>query len=163
MKFSSLREYFQKLHNILYVIVLAPVLSFGYVYLEAGYGARPMPAPDPGDFLSYALLFLLTALVVAAAVTFSKKLNAIRSIAGMAGRLEAYGRATIIRFVLAAAAGFLGVAGLLITANPLHAGLFVFLMILLSVWWPSPRKLCRDLRLGKEERELVMRRGEINK
>lgn len=161
MKFSSLREYFQKLHNILYVIILAPVLSFGYVYLEAGYGAQDMPAPDPGDVLSYLLLLGLASLLAVATATFSRKLKVIRSIESITDRLKAYARATIIRFVLTAAAAFLGVGGLLFTANPVHAGLFVFLMILASFWWPSPGKLCRDLRLGGEEREWVMRKGDV--
>jgi len=161
MKFSSVREYFQKLYNILYAIVLAPVLCFGYVYLEAGYGTSPMSAPAAEDVLSYVVILFQMALVIASLGTFSKKLKALRNIEGLRERLNAYGRATIIRFILVSVTAFLGVAGLLFAANPIHVGLFVLLMILLSFWWPSPHKLSRDLRLGREERELVMRRGDV--
>lgn len=161
MKFSTVREYLQKLHNILYVIVLAPLLCFGYVYLEAGHGTGPMPAPEAGDILSYIVFVFQAALVIASLGTFSKNLRAARKIDALRERLNAYARATIIRFSFVFTIGFLGVAGLLFTGNPIHVGLFVLLMILLSFWWPSPDKLSRDLRLGREERELVMRRGEI--
>lgn len=161
MKFSTVREYFQKLHNILSAIVLVPVLCFGYIYLEAGYGSGPMPVPERGDILSYVLISLQMALVIASLGMFSKRLHAVRKIETLRGRLDAYGRAIVIRFVFMTVIAFLGVAGLLFTANPIHVGLFVLLMIVLSFWWPSPHKLSRDLRLGREEREVVMRRGEV--
>lgn len=161
MKFSSVREYIQKLHNILYAMVLAPLLCFGYVYLEAGYGTGPMPAPEPGDILSYLVFVFQAGLVIASLSLFSKNLRTARKMGRLRERLNAYARATIIRFAFVSAIGFLGVAGLLFTGNPIHVGLFVLLMILLSFWWPSPDKVSRDLRLGREERELVMRRGDI--
>lgn len=161
MKFSTVREYLQKLHNLLYAIVLAPVLFFGYIYLEAGYGSRPMPTPKPGDVLSYAVIFLQVALLIASLATFSKRLRAIRNLEGLRARLDAYGKATMMRFVFMSAIAFLGVAGLLFTENPIHVGLFVLLMIVLSFWWPSPNKISRDLRLKRDEREVVMRRGEL--
>lgn len=161
MKFSNVGEYFQKLHNILYAIVLAPVLCFGYIYLEAGYGSRPMAVPEPGDMLSYGVIFLQVALLAVSLGTFSKKLRAVRNLEGLRAQLNAYGRATIFRFVLVGVIACLGVAGLWLTENPIHVGLFVLLMIILSFWWPSPNKLSRDLRLQRDEWEIVMRRGEV--
>jgi hypothetical protein len=162
MKFSTVREYFQKLHNILYGILLAPVLLFGYTYLQAGYGVRPMPAPDARDFLSYLIVFLFLATVTVAAGVYSRRIKAMTGVGipGLFDRLGAYARATILRFSLTAAACFMLIAGLLLTGNPVHVGLFVFSLILFSFWWPSPHRVCKELRLKNGEREAVMSRGE---
>lgn len=158
MKFADAREYFRKLHNILSAIVLTPVLCFGYVYLEAGYGSNPMPAVSQADIKTYLLAMVMVALVTWSIIAFMRRLNEIRKLAELTDRLNAYARATIARFTFAALAGFVAVAGLYLTSEPVHVGLFVFLLIMLSAWWPTTHRVSRHLRLGKEDRAWVMRR-----
>lgn len=159
MKFADPREYFQKLHNILSAIVVVPVLAFGFIYLEAGYGSNPVPTPTRADIRTYIIAFATVALVAWSIATFLRRLKEIRQLQDINERLSQYANATITRFAVAAAAGFTSVIGLYLTNDPIHVGLFVFLMIMLSAWWPSPSRLSRHLRLKKEEREWVMRKG----
>jgi hypothetical protein len=159
MKFADASGYFRKLHNILSAIILPPVLGFGYIYLEAGYGGKPMPPATHADIRTYLLAFALVAIVTFSIATFLRRLKEIRMLDQLTERLAQYANAVITRFAFAAAAGFLAVAGLYFTNDPIHVGLFVFLMILLSAWWPSASRVCRQLRLGKEDREWVMRKS----
>jgi hypothetical protein len=156
MKFADAKEYFRKLHNILSAIILAPVLTFGYIYLEAGYGTNPMPVPTQADARTYLLAFLLVALVTWSIATFLRRLKEIRQLEPLTERLSGYANA---RFAVSSLGGLAGAAGLYFTNDPIHVGLFVLLLILLSAWWPSASRVCRHLRLGKEDREWVMRRG----
>lgn len=158
MKFADASAYFRKLRNILSAIVLAPVLCFGYVYLDAGYGGKPMPAVAQADVRTYVLTFLLVSLVIFSMMVFARRLKELRQLEHLTDRLNGYANALIARFAAAAAGGFIAVAGLYLTHDAVHVALFVFLMILLSAWWPSASRVCRHLRLGKEDREWVMRK-----
>jgi uncharacterized membrane protein len=158
MKFVDAKDYFRKLHNILSAITLAPVLCFGYIYLEGGYGDTPMPAITRADIRTYLLAFTLVALVTWSIVAFVRRLKELRALEDLTDRLKGYANAVIARFVVAAMGGFAAVAGLYLTHEPVHVGLFVLLMILLSAWWPSASRVCRHLRLGKEDRAWVMGR-----
>ena len=158
MKFADAAEYFRKLHNILSAIILAPVLCFGYVYLESGYGDNPIPPPTQADIRTYLLAFTLVALVTWSIAAFMRRLKELRQLEQLTDRLSGYARAVIARFGAAALAGFAAVAGLYFTNDPIHVGLFVFLMIFMSSWWPSASRVCRHLRLGKEEREWVLKK-----
>ncbi|HEX7014760.1 MAG TPA: hypothetical protein VF191_04560 [Cyclobacteriaceae bacterium] len=160
MKFADAKEYFRKLHNILSAIVLVPVLFFGYIYLEAGYGGKPMPAVTQVNPLTYLLALTLVVLVAWSIIAFGRRLKTIRQHEQLTDRLDEYASAVIARFIVAAMGGFAAVAGLYFTQEPIHVGLFVLLMILLSAWWPSASRVCRHLRLGKEDRAWVMGRRE---
>ncbi|MFO7256572.1 MAG: hypothetical protein DIU61_002695 [Bacteroidota bacterium] len=159
MKFADAKEYFRKLHNILSAIILVPVLSFGYIYLEAGYANNPMSVPAPADVRTYLLAFALVTLVAWSVATFLRRLKEIRQLELLTDRLSGYASAVINRFAVASLGGLAGVAGLYLTSDPIHVGLFVLVMIMLSAWWPSASRVCRHLKLGKEEREWVMKRA----
>src|SRR5690606_6476337 len=126
------------------------------IYLEAGYGNDPMPVPAHADVRTYLLAFALVALVTFSIATFLRRLREIRQLDLLTDRLSGYANAVIARFAVASVGGFAGVAGLYFTNDPIHVGLFVLLLIMISAWWPSASRVCRHLRLGKEEREWEM-------
>jgi hypothetical protein len=156
MKFSSVREYFLKLHNFLYIIILVPLLAFGYVYLQA----RPARGAD-SQLLTFGFVLVYLLDLTVSARIFWRRMKEARMNLQLTSRLQAYAGATMVRFAMIASACLILVAGFLLTGSSLHAALFVFSMILLSLWWPSPSKACKDLRLKEEERDIILRQKDL--
>lgn len=156
MMVFSTRQYFLKLHNMLYLIVVVPLLLFGYVYL------RGVSVPETSmTLLSNILIIFFMALFGVSAWMFSRRIKAMRSVPLLTERLRSYAGATITRFSMMSAGCFLLTAGFFLSANPVHVGLFVVSMICLSLWWPSPQKVSKDLLLRQDEREIILRQKDI--
>lgn len=152
MKFSSMREYFYKVHNILYVTFLFPLLLFTYLYLEN----RLVLSQGTHGVLAYLLTFVFLAAVGFARWDFVRKIKAIRQLAGLGVKLEKYATALIIQFAIISAVCLMLVVGLWLTASQIFVAAFVVSLIILSWLWPTGSRVCKDLRLRGDERDMVL-------
>jgi hypothetical protein len=86
---------------------------------------------------------------------FNKKIKSIRKDQGLRLKLEKYSDLTIVRYSLIAAVCLVLAYGFYLTKDDMITGMFAITLILLGVLWPRSAKVCRDLKLRGDEREMV--------
>jgi cytochrome c oxidase subunit IV len=159
MKYSSIREYFYKMHSLLYAIILLPLLMFVMLYwlmnegkLEGQFYAN--------DEMKQWLLLVFSGVVfldwIAAVIVFNRGINATRKIVSLGERLDKYYRYTLIRFLVVMMGALLLAAGFYLTEDQRFTLVGGVSIVLVLVFWPFPAKVCKDLQLKGDERTLVL-------
>lgn len=153
MKFNSLRAYFYKLHNLLYLALLPPLIGFTFLYLENYLDIVKDTVLSVRLGLALAIFLLLIGLSWSIR---KRRLKIVRSLVSLNDRLEQYASVSINQFFILSAASYVLVLSFYLMKDQLFIALFGMQLILYSVYWPTPRRVCRDLRLKKDEREVVI-------
>jgi hypothetical protein len=153
MKYSSLQEYFYKFQNVLYVLVLFPLLAFISLFIFNGLDFSDVVGEN--FYLREILISLLCIDVLSSFIIFNTRLKSIRKLPGLGLRLEKYYTATVVRFSFLSCAALLMVAGFTLSGSLTYTCLFGAVMILFFLVWPRSGKGCRDLKLKGSEREMV--------
>src|SRR5258706_11667444 len=97
MKFTTLQEYFYKLRNILYLLVLIPLLAFIYLFISPVVSPFAMTR-EKSMLIMICLLLLVTIDWFVASVLFYKKLIEVRQGTELRIKLERYYLIIILRF-----------------------------------------------------------------
>jgi hypothetical protein len=152
MQFTSIGEYFYKCYSVVMIIVLIPIVAFTALYLRPASTETPFVS-EPDDFV------LLTAGVLVCWLTVflfsNKKIKTVRNHQGLRKKLDKYFELTIVRFFLLALTGVVLAIGFLLSRNDYFSIFFVLNLLMNILFWPSPKKVSRELRLRGDEREMV--------
>jgi uncharacterized membrane protein len=159
INFSSLSEYFYKMHNRLYGIVLIPLVAFVVLYWQMQIGNLHGVLRND-EYLNQVVLIALSFIVlvdwVISVFMFKRALKATRTLDSLGKKLDRYYSFTLLRFSLVVS-GSLGLAiGFYLTENQLFTIFFVSSLALLLLFWPTPARVCDDLHLKGDERTLVL-------
>ena len=92
---------------------------------------------------------------------FRKLVKNIQEIPSLGERLEKYADITLLRFGILSIDGLLYFVGLWFTYSQVFVALFVVNIIFLSMAWPLPGKVVRDLHLRGDEKQMVYRKKDI--
>lgn len=152
MKWITIGQYFYRLYIAVLLILMVPIFSFVSVYVF--FSSSPI---QTASFLFAPLhLFLfMTAILVIQFLIFNKKIKSIRTDQGLRLKLEKYFDLTIVRYSLIAAVCLVLAFGFYLTKDDVITGMFAFTLIVLGVLWPRSAKVCSDLKLRGDEREMV--------
>jgi hypothetical protein len=151
MKWITIGQYFYRLYIAVLLIQLVPIFSFILVYVLA----PPVSIRLPGWSTPLYLSGVVITVLLIQFIIFNKKIKSIRKDQGLRLKLEKYSRLTIVRYSLIGVVSLLLAYGFYLTKDDRITGLFAFTLILLSVLWPRPAKVCSDLKLKGDEREMV--------
>ena len=159
IQYSSLREYFYKLHNLLFGIVLVPLVIFLVLYWQL-YAGNIEGVLKTNLYLNKVLMIALSFIVLMdwtlSLILFNRGVKATRTLDSLGKRLDRYYSFTVFRFALIIS-GSVGLAiGFYLTENQVFTILYASSFILLLLFWPSPSKVCDDLQLKGDERTLVL-------
>lgn len=150
MDFITISQYFNKLQSALFVLLIVPLLVFITLYLLLNGG--------PVDPRKEYLIIILCAVVVdwsVAMIIFNKKIKSARNEQGLGAKLNKYFEITVVRYAFLSAAGLLMALGLYLSGSNVFAALFLVGLLLAGILWPTGRRVCHDLRLKGDEREMV--------
>jgi hypothetical protein len=152
MEFISISQYFYKLYNAVLVILLLPILAFITIYFQY-LTAVELQAQ------SLTILFEVAGAVVFLWILFLlisfRKIRSIRNEPGLRAKLEKYFYLTIVRYILISLGSLALAFGFMLTRDDRFTGIFVLNLILAIIIWPKPSRVCRQLRLRGDEREMV--------
>jgi len=158
MNFSSIKEYFYKLTNRCYLLVLLPLLTFVYLYFQLQ--AKKIIPIVNNDRL---VIFLLIGCAIAAVLNLTtvhllarKRLLRYSSEVGLGNKLDRYYEIIVLRVGAGSASSLLMAVGLLLTGHEFFSLLFMLILIWIFFQWPSSKKACNDLRLKGDEYEMVL-------
>lgn len=164
MKFNSVKEYFLKLNNTGYQLMMIPLILFIYFYTQSYfYDSQPLIKPPMGDYLLFILIGLSVVVLTIVQIKSAKKANQIATEVGLGIKLEKLGSVLIARMVWKAAITLLMPLGLVVTGNQLFSVLFGITLAWFFLQWPTPVRVSELLKLRGDEREMVLSKGEAFK
>jgi hypothetical protein len=157
MKFNSLQEYFYKIQNFIFMLILVQLMAFiGTVV--GPLATYEVPGLDKTQAVFVACFVSATAVIgyVWATFLFRKNTGLISKLIGLSLKLERYYYATLWRYSVGTLSGILVTFGFLLTRHIAFIGLYGFFFFLFFIAWPWPSKVCRDLKLKGDEKEMVL-------
>lgn len=164
MKFNSVKEYFLKLNNTGYQLMMIPLILFIYFYTQSYfYDSEPLIKPRLGDYLLWVFIGLSVVVLTIVQIQTTKKANRISQEVGLGIKLEKLGTVLLTRMVWKAVITLLMPLGLLATGNQLFSVLFGITLAWFFLQWPTPGRVSDLLKLRGDEREMVMSRGDAFK
>ena len=150
MDFITITQYFNKLQSALFLLLIAPLLVFIALYVFV----NGMP-PDPRS--EYFIIFPAVVLTdwLMAVIIFNKKIKSVRNEQGLGAKLAKYFSIAIVRYSLLSAGSLILALGLYLSGSDLFIVLYAVGLVLSTIVWPTGRRVCHDLRLKGDEREMV--------
>lgn len=150
MEFFSIGQYFTKLHIRLLMIVLILIIAFVSAYFLTAFD------PQRQAWLSYAqmgaIIFVIWLIVF---LYYLKKIKSIAKDQGLGLKLTKFFYLTIVRYIIIAFGCLFLLYSFYITKDDVITGMFVVNLALMAALWPTSAKVCRDLKLRGDEREMV--------
>lgn len=165
MKFNSVKEYFYRLNNTGYQLMMVPLILFIYHYGSA-FTFTSRAWINNAALTLYILIGIITlALITLTVVHFFVRAKAeeISKRTGLGLKLELLGSVLMRRMIVQGLIIMMMPVGLVLTH---HIG-FTFAFIVLLAWffvhWPTPTQVCNLLKLKGDEKEMVLSKGEAFK
>lgn len=162
MKFSSIKEYFYKLYNVCYLATLIPLGAFIYLYLKLQDGNVNAFIQDAQQVLIIqivAFLFVALILTIVHLVT-KKKLKTLSRELSLGNRMDRYFYLALNRIGTGAFTSLMMGGGLMATGSEVFSIFFLAILLWMALQWPTPKKLCVELSLKGDEREMVLYKRE---
>jgi len=163
LKFTNSQEFLNKLQLFINVSIAIPMLAFIVLFLRI-----ENKTYNP-DFLSEALVFYLRfvvfagviALVISGILIFNKKRDKLATSMTIREKLEIYYSASITRSYYFLIATIIALIGLTLTAEQFYVIYYTICLVAFSMTYPTIYRINRQLRLNREEREIIISRKEI--
>ncbi|MFZ1808583.1 MAG: hypothetical protein WAU36_15225 [Cyclobacteriaceae bacterium] len=162
MKFSSIKEYFYKLNNLCYLITLIPLGVFIFLYLKMQEGKIYAIIQEQHRILiTQILVFALCALILTIVhLVVKKKMKVYSRDLSLGYKMDKYFYLSLSRIVLGALASLLVAGGLFITGSEIFSAYFLAILLWMAYQWPTPKKMCAELLLKGDEKEMVLYKRE---
>ncbi len=156
MKFISIKEYFYKMYNIGYATTLISLGVFIYFYLQSDEIDHIVKNTD--DVLMAQIIFSFVAAIFLTIVHWSVKgkMKILIGELSLAKKMDRYYILAMKRVGAGLLASLWMALGFFLTGSEVFSFLFMAILLWLSVQWPSPRKMCSDLSLKGDEREMIL-------
>ncbi|MBL7870448.1 MAG: hypothetical protein JNM78_02465 [Cyclobacteriaceae bacterium] len=165
MKFNSVKEYFYKLNNTGYQLMMVPLILFTGYYSQSYFFDTKLKIelPSVSAYLPFAFLGIAVIVLTTVQLVFRSNVRKVASKIGLGIKLEKLGTQLKSRMIWQALIALIMPLGLVLTDDPLFIIFFVLALTWYFIHWPSPTLVSRLLRLRGDEKEMVLSRGEAFK
>ncbi len=161
MKFNSVKEYFYKLNNTGYQLMMVPLILFIYFYSQSYfYQHSPILQQQLIDYLFVALAGLSLITLTIVQLNFAKRTRVIAAEIGLGIKLEKLGSLIKTRMIWLAAVALLMPVGLILSGDQVFSIFFVLALAWYFLHWPTPKRVSELLKLKGDEKQMVLSRGE---
>lgn len=165
MKFNSVKDFFYRLNNTGYQLMMIPLILFIYFYAQS-YFFIGQPWIEGEDIITYIMVGLgVIALVILTTVQIQteRKARTVATLIGLGIKLEKVGSLLLKKMVWQFVVATLMPLGLVATGNQIFNIFFGLTLAWYFVQWPTPEKVSKLLHLRGDEKEMVLSRGEAFK
>lgn len=150
MEYFTIGQYFTKLNIRLLIIILTLIVAFVVAYFLTTFD------PESTSWLTRTqIISIIAANWAIMFLYYFKKIKSIANDQGLGLKLTKFFYLTIVRYILIAFGCLFLLYSFYITKDDVMTGIFVLNLILMAVLWPTSNKVCRDLKLRGDEREMV--------
>lgn len=156
MKIISIKEYFYKMYNIGYASTLISLGLFIYFYLQSN--EIDHWVKDADDVRWVQIIFSFTAIAFLTIVHWliKRKMKVLTGELSLAKKMDRYYILAMTRIGVGLLASLWMALGFFLTGSEVFSFLFIAILLWISVQWPSPRRMCSDLSLKGDEREMIL-------
>ena len=165
MEFNSVKDYFYKLNNRGYQLMMLPLITFALFYSQPVFNLPELVLlnQENSSILFFvAGVFTLVALTIVQIRT-KNQARAIAKEVGLGIKLERLGT-VLTRKMVAISLTILFISmALFFTGDSYFAIAFAILFFWYFMQWPTPGRVCRLLNLRGDEHQMVITRGEAFK
>jgi hypothetical protein len=163
LKFSNSQEFLNKLQLFINMFIAFPMLAFIILFLRIE--NRTYNPDFLGDEWIYYLRFIVfvavVVLVFMGVVNFNRKRDTIDASMSIREKLEIYYSASVSRSYYYLSATILALIGLTLTAEKFYVIYYTICLVAFSMTYPTIYRINRQLRLNREEREIIISRKGI--
>ncbi len=158
MNFTSLREYFYKLVNRCYLLVLLPLAVFIYIYYQL-LSKKIVPYIQDEPLITIILVAIIVLSLVNLTTVYwlsRRRLKKFSTEVGLGNKLDRYFEIIMFRMSACSASSLAMAIGLFLTGSEWFAICFIVVLGWVMLQWPSSRRACRALALKGDEYEMVL-------
>ena len=150
MSFITISQYLNKLQILFFLLLMVPLLVFIAVYFFI-----PDKPADPR--MEYFILIPSAAFLdwLLAMILFDKQIKSARNAQGLGAKLAKYSEITTVRYCFHCCAGLILALGLFLSASDVFTVFYMASLGLSLLYWPTGRRVSRELMLKGDEREMV--------
>lgn len=158
MNFISLKEYFYKLANRCYLLILLPLAGFIYLYYQL-LEMKIIPlVQDESIIVIIQVTLIGLSLVNLTTVHWvsRRRLKKFSAEVGLGRKLDHYYEIIMLRMSSCSASSLAMAIGLRMTGSEWFAIFFIVMLGWVRLQWPSSKRACRDMALKGDEYEMVL-------
>ena len=163
LKFSNSQEFLNKLQLYINAFIAVPMLGFIVLFLRIEnrtYNPDYLNE-DVTFYLRFIMLVAILALIVIGLV-FSKRIrNNLDPKMSIRDKLDVYYKAAMNRAYYFLGATILALIGLTLTAEQFYVIYYTICLVAFSITYPTIFRINRELKLNREEREVIISRKKI--
>ena len=163
LKFSNSQEFLNKLQLYINAFIAIPMLGFIILFLRI---ENRSYYPDfLGEEITFYLRFVIFAaimiLIVFGLVLSKRKRESLDANMSIRDKLDIYYSASISRAYSLLGATLLALIGLTLTAEQFYVIYYTICLVAFSMTYPTIYRINRELKLNREEREVIISRKKI--
>ena len=162
MEINDVKKFDQQLSLIFHFIIAGPLVLYSIAYIQT-LGDNPSATfQEPSLILKLFVSIFCGALVLGAFVLYKKEITSARKMGSLKEKLSSLMKGSIIQYGLLEMASFIAALAFFLTYDHLFTAVYVFILFMMSLNRPSPRKYVQDLYLKDDERDIVLNKGSIS-
>jgi hypothetical protein len=144
------------------MITLIPLGVFIYLYLKLQVVEINSLLQGPNQILIAQITIFGVALAILTSVhlVINRKMKKLSHELSLGNKMDRYFYYSIIRMGVGALMSVVMGAGLYLTGSEVFSVFFLVILLWMAYHWPIPKKLCNELILKGDEREMVLYRRE---
>ena len=161
MKFLSIKEFFYKLNTIGFILLLVPLLTFLFLYYTPA--TTPEPAITEEDGINQLTSGLITTFIIDLTIVHWVKLARVKKLNKLleiSKKMDGYAGIFLFRSINYTLFSLLASLCFYLTESVNFAGIFLFIIIVTLLQWPSRSAFCRLLNVTANERTMIMTNGD---
>jgi hypothetical protein len=160
--YKTAEQYYFRLSLIFYVLAAAPMVPFIIVYLQMQDGAMtPLLGVELNSTITAILAVLAFGNVVLGMRLYKQEIQPLKSLTSLRDRLDLFLHASIVQYSCMEAATIMAVLGLYLTRMTFFVLLYLGMLIIFAQVRPEMRRISKQLKMTKEEEEIVYQKKEI--
>ncbi|MBV6646890.1 MAG: hypothetical protein KI790_15645 [Cyclobacteriaceae bacterium] len=150
--------FYRRIYFIFNGIIALSLIPFALLFLELEKGEGYQPLLN-GHMLTVSFIiftFLMSYLVWIATRMADQQVSTIESSSSLGEKLHRYLMIQTRKYLLMEGAAAIGVVALIVTTNYWFVFLYVLILFIFSLGKPTYDKIVQQLRLTKDEKEIIM-------
>ena len=160
--YKSAETYFFRFSLIFYLLLAIPFVPFTIIYLAMQKGEiTPLLPEETNTLVTVALALMAFGNVVMGTKFYRKEMAGLDKESGLREKLDLFFHASIIQLSCLEAATVIAVVGFYLTKTIFFVLLFLGMVIIMGQIRPDLRRIVKELRLNKEEEQVVYEKKEI--
>lgn len=162
MQINDVKKFDQQISLIFHLVIAGPLILYSIGYLNTlNEEAVPTISEPPIPIKLFVSVFS-GLLILLAFYIYKKEIKVARTLDTLEEKLSRLFKGSIIHYGILEFASFIPALAFFLTHDHLFTAVYIFILFLMSLNRPTPRKYIQDLYLEGEERDKVLNKRSLS-